>query len=491
MATLDELLQQLGFGGVTRNRAGQIVTNTNDVVPGAMAGLADTLYGAGRGTLAGTAAVGGIPGDINQMYVNKFGALFPSQPAPPTSEQISQAVKRAVPPLNLSRDNTGRVATSLGENVVSPMVAPESLLGAARATKGLPVGMSIKEVKQSGLIGTPYQRSLEQGYEQGWYHGTTGDVKEFRPDLLGEATGAASAKQGFFFARDPIAPPKEMTQKSSDPDSIAFLKRLGKTNAEIEAMNTISMKGHGANQASGYAQVGGSREYREAMRKAAVAEKNKNWPEYEKQTQIAEDLEIGRMNQAQTLVAKHGEARDLMLSKVENASPEIKKNMGYGWYNNPAQLELVRKEYIKELGKDKAADVVNAIDKYKSLTAERMALDVQSGANVIPAALRYKNPMVYDFKGSAYRDQTYNDLVSEARAKGHDALILRNTFDPGAGTAKLIDVGVVFDPGQIRSKFAQFDPAKLGKPDLVAEVVPLGLLGQEQLEMKKEKKPKK
>jgi hypothetical protein len=488
MASLDDLLRQLGIGGVTRNRAGQIVTNTNDIVPVATAGLADTLYGAGRGTLAGTAAIGGIPGDINQMYVNKFGALFPNQPAPPTSEQISTAVKRAVPPLNLSRDNTGSVATSLGENVVAPITAPESLLGAARATKGMPVGMSIKEVKQSGLIGSPYERSLQQGYEHDWYHGTTGDIKEFRPDLLGEATGAASAKQGYFFARDPIAPPKEMTQKSSDPEAIAFLKRLGKTDAEIEAMNTVSMKGHGANQASGYAQLGGSREYREAMRKAAAAEKNKNWAEYEKQTQIAEDLEIGRMNQAQTLVAKHGEARDLMLSKVENASPEIKKNMGYGWYNNPEQLNAVRKAYINELG---AADVVDAIDKYKSLTAERIALDAQSGANVIPAALRYKNPMVYDFKGSAYRDESYNDLVREAKAKGHDALILRNTYDPGAGTAKLIDVGVVFDPGQIRSRFAQFDPAKVGKPDLVAGVVPLGLLGQDQLELKKEKKPKK
>lgn len=133
MASLDDLLRQLGIGGVTRNRAGQIVTNTNDVIPVATAGLADTLYGAGRGTLAGTAAIGGIPGDINQMYVNKFGALFPSQPAPPTSEQISTAVKRAVPPLNLSRDNTGRVATSLGENVVSPMVSPESAIRAGRA----------------------------------------------------------------------------------------------------------------------------------------------------------------------------------------------------------------------------------------------------------------------------------------------------------------------------------------------------------------------
>lgn len=353
---------------------------------------------------------------------------------------------------------------------------------------------SIKTPKvASGLLGTPEQRRLEQGYDTGWYHGTTGDIKEFKTDLLGEATGAASAKQGFFFARDPIAPPKEMTRKSNDPDTIAFLKRLGKSDAEIEAMNTVSMKGHGADQASGYAQIGGSREYREAMRKAAAAEKNRNWSEYEKQTQIAEDLEIGRINQAQSLVAKHGDARDEMLAKVENASPELKKFMGYGWYNNPAQLDVVKKEYISKLGKDKAADVVNAIDRYKSLTAERLALDVQSGANVLPIALRYKNPMVYDFKGSAYRDQTYADLVAQAKAGGHDALIMRNTYDPGAGTAKLIDVGVVFNPSQIRSKFAQFDPAKMGSTDILAAGVPIGLLGSTQVDLpkKQEKKPKK
>lgn len=353
---------------------------------------------------------------------------------------------------------------------------------------------SIKTPKvASGLLGTPEQRRLEQGYDTGWYHGTTGDIKEFKTDLLGEATGAASAKQGFFFARDPIAPPKEMTRKSNDPDTIAFLKRLGKSDAEIEAMNTVSMKGHGADQASGYAQIGGSREYREAMRKAAAAEKNRNWSEYEKQTQIAEDLETKRMNQAQSLVAKHGDARDEMLAKVENASPELKKLMGYGWYNNPAQLDVVKKEYISKLGKDKAADVVNAIDRYKSLTAERLAFDVQSGANVLPIALRYKNPMMYDFQGSAYRDQTYADLVAQAKAGGHDALIMRNTYDPGAGTAKLIDVGVVFNPSQIRSKFAQFDPAKMGSTDILAAGLPVGLIGSTQVELpkKQEKKPTK
>jgi hypothetical protein len=366
---------------------------------------------------------------------------------------------------------------------------------------------NIKPVKpSSGLSGTPYQRSLEQGYEQGWYHGTTGDVKEFRPDLLGESTGAASAKQGFFFARDPIAPPVELTKKSANlnPNIVNALKAKGKTQADIDAMNTISMKGHGADQASGYAQLGGDREYKEAMRMANIAEKKGNWNEYDKQMQIAENFAIKKQQDAQSLVAKYNDTRDELTTKLQNLwfGKNVPKDPGeaydklsgvlpYGWEGDPKKLEQIKQILVGKFGEKESKDAIKAIDQFKATRAERIALDAQSGANVIPAALRYKNPMVYDFKGSAYRDQTYNDLVSEAKAKGHDALILRNTFDPGAGTAKLIDVGVVFDPGQIRSKFAQFDPAKLGKPDLVAGVVPLGLLGQEQLEMKKEKKPKK
>ena len=196
MASLDELLQQLGFGGVTRNRAGQIVGNTNDVIPVATAGLADTLYGAGRGTLAGTAAIGGIPGDINQMYVNKFGALYPNEPAPPTSEQISQAVKRAVPPLNLSKDNTGRVATSLGENVVSPMVAPESLLSAGTKTAKYAAPV-IGDAAEQYAVKTGLLAPLVA------YHGSPAKFEKFDISKMGTGEGQQVYGRGMYFAENP------------------------------------------------------------------------------------------------------------------------------------------------------------------------------------------------------------------------------------------------------------------------------------------------
>ena len=359
-----------------------------------------------------------------------------------------------------------------------------------KATKGLPVGMSIKDVSapqeaalrlaqqraaQVGQSINPQTRMLEQGFEPDWYHGGTGDVMQFRPDLLGETTGAASAKKGFFFARDPKNPPAAMLKKTSDPAAEDLLRKLGIPEDEIAKLNTVSMQGHGAETASGYAQIGGSREYKDAMRKAKSAEKRGNWDEYEKQMAIAEDSEIKRMNYAQSLVAQYGDARDEMLASINNAifakklpqaqaeilDAKVKQLMPYGWYNsysNP-QLEGLQKELVDLVGKDSAKTAIDKIKQFQSVRNERALIEkTQEGGNVMPVALRYENPMVYDFAGSPYRDQTYSDLMDQAMSAGNDALILKNTFDPGGGASKLIDVGVMFSPDQIRSRFAAFDP---------------------------------
>ena len=337
-------------------------------------------------------------------------------------------------------------------------------------------------------------RMLEQGYYPEWYHGTTGNITSFRPDLLGEATGAASAKKGFFFARDPQNPPASMLNDVKDKEILQFLEQGGLTPEEIA--QSASMKGHGPETASGYAQIGGSREYRDAMRQAKSAEKRGDWNEHDKQMQIAEDSEINRMNYAQGMVAKYGDARDTMTEKVnqtfyslqhpqakaELLDKKYKELMPYGWYNiyTDKQFDKLKNEIVNLVGKDAATSAVKEINKFQAIKNERALLEkTQEGGNVMPVALRYKNPMVHDFEGKSYREQTYSDLVDQALKGGHDALILKNTFDPGGGPAKLVDVGVVFNPDQIRSVNAAFDPmrktaaiaaaAGLAAPDLLAK----------------------
>lgn len=382
-----------------------------------------------------------------------------------TTEQANRAADALV------RQITGN-PTATAPQVLEATSMPFMQAVAPRASNVISPELDLQMAKEAaeriGLSPNREVRMRELGYDTGWYHGTTGDVEKFRLDLLGEATGAESAKKGFFFARDPIDPPKD----------------------------AIVEKGSGARTASGYSMIGGDREYRDAMRKAAVAEKNQNWDEYEKQMQIAENFAISRLNKSQELVAKYGDARDVMTDKVQNAfynkkltqqeaeelDVKFRELMPYGWYNqfNKEQFDVLKSE-IKKIAPEKLSnDATKAIDDFIKIKNER-ALDeqTQSGSNVIPAALRYKNPLVYDFKGSAYRDTTYAELVEKARQQGNDAVILKNTYDPGAGKAELVDVGVVFEPSQIRSRFAAFDPTRTKEGSILAGAFPIGLLGDE------------
>lgn len=76
------------------------------------------------------------------------------------------------------------------------------------------------------------------------------------------------------------------------------------------------------------------------------------------------------------------------------------------------------------------------------------------GENIMPVKLQIANPFVRDFEGDSYRDVSYNELLATAEAGGYDGAIFKNTSD-GAGVT---DIYVVFDPSQIRSRYATFDP---------------------------------
>jgi hypothetical protein len=472
--------------------------------------------------------IGGLLGYLRDprrtQQMQGLAGLLESTGIPKTVERLAYGE----PLTNLQQANVPTLRPETADALMTLLPNLPITGKAIQATKGLPVGMSIKDVsktsiapqsqainlaeqraQQLGQSVNPETRMLQQGYEQGWYHGSTGDIKSFDKGLLGESTGAESAKKGFFFARDPQNPPASMLQKSNDPASIQMLKKLGMSEEEISKLNTVSMAGHGAETAVGYAKMGGSREYKNAMRQAKSAEKRGNWDEYEKQMAIAEDSAIKRNQDLQSLVASYGDKRDVMLDEINKAflnknlpqeeaialDQQLKKLMPDYWYTKDPQkhLPVIKENLIKNVGQDKAKPALNAIDDFMKNYNERMLMEhTEEGSNVMPVALRYENPLVYDFQGSTYRDQTYADLIDQALREGRDAVILKNTFDPGAGPSKLIDVGVVFEPDQVRSKFAAFDPlrktaaiaasAGLAAPDLLAQEVDYTLLPPEKKE---------
>ena len=112
-----------------------------------------------------------------------------------------------------------------------------------------------------------------------------------------------------------------------------------------------------------------------------------------------------------------------------------------------------------EVGRKIALGKASSGEELQRWKNEEISLDMQlkhKGQNIMPVKLRMTNPLVHDFKGESYRDVSYHDLIQAAKDKGHDGVIMKNTTDGGPKT----DIYTVFEPQQIRSRYAMFEPEK-------------------------------
>ncbi len=72
------------------------------------------------------------------------------------------------------------------------------------------------------------------------------------------------------------------------------------------------------------------------------------------------------------------------------------------------------------------------------------------GSNVMPAFLKLENPLIHDFAGGTFREQSFSQLLEEAEEEGHDGAIFENVDDSKYGGIAS-DVYIVFEPTQIKS----------------------------------------
>lgn len=114
----------------------------------------------------------------------------------------------------------------------------------------------------------------------------------------------------------------------------------------------------------------------------------------------------------------------------------------------------------------RAHDVSTAENQHRTSEAGRAG--IVPGANVMPVYLRMKNPLVVDAQGRSWDEVNY-DAVARARAGGHDGLIIRNVIDSTtAETAIPTTIRAVFNPSNIRSINARFDPQKSRSHDILS-----------------------
>jgi hypothetical protein len=107
---------------------------------------------------------------------------------------------------------------------------------------------------------------------------------------------------------------------------------------------------------------------------------------------------------------------------------------------------------------------------------DRRAFDYQGAtAETIPVYLKSRNPKVVDWGGRPFRGKekdgsgfSIRDYIDQARADGHDSVIIRNVIDTYDGKGKASTIRAVFDPSNIRSVNAAFDPEKSTSSTLLA-----------------------
>jgi len=135
----------------------------------------------------------------------------------------------------------------------------------------------------------------------------------------------------------------------------------------------------------------------------------------------------------------------------------------------------------------------------------------QSLGAVYPAKLSLQNPLVIDAKNNNWNNITINNdalklkgfeagkqkastdyIAYIARQNGYDGLIIKNAKDNPVGVSgEVSDVYTAFKPEQIKSIFNRgtYDPKD---KRILYSAAPVGLIaGQDKLELKKEKQPKK
>jgi hypothetical protein len=322
------------------------------------------------------------------------------------------------------------------------------------------------------------QRANEFGGQANWYRGSAMDEGgELSKKFLGENTNSPSARRGFFFASNPetASSPSYATMSHdvlSDYVRARFKQLTGKNNPPEDSM-----------QAWKY--------LIEEVPQPIVDEKVKKGFDalYNTDYQLKNEMEETLIGHIKNLIERDDGEK---FAKAINGVLRYKDDSGMGIGEVSDELKNMVFKYIPEI--KRFTDAINESDYiYRALQASSRLFpawarggegdgilsdsifdNANLGANVGKFKLNMQNPYIHDMGGSGYREVSYDEILANALAGGHDSAIIKNTYDGGD---QMTDIGVVFEPNQARSINAAFDPAKRNSANLMAgiAVAPIGV----------------
>lgn len=134
----------------------------------------------------------------------------------------------------------------------------------------------------------------------------------------------------------------------------------------------------------------------------------------------------------------------------------------YSRYARPQYIKDLENEY-KKLEKEAQKtgnwdDYYRAYEKYEDaeLTYAYNEDNQRTNAeNQKEVYLNLTNPLIHDFKGMEYRDESYYDLLKQAKENGNDGAIFKNTYDgygeKGSWDNPMTNIYVAFESNQIKN----------------------------------------
>jgi len=279
------------------------------------------------------------------------------------------------------------------------------------------------------VYGDKAKRMKDMGFgDKTWFHGTTVPIDEFQNTAKGLSTNAQSAKKGFFFAQDPST--------ASDYANLANEKGIVREGDKVTT-KWLSAK-----------------EYQESVSPDVI--KDLKYDLYEKQSLLKKYSDMLE-NTEQTILNRKTKKIPEGITPQEHAD-DIK------WLEEKANNF-----------KDKINGLNNFILENDKKINFLQRESESGGQNVLPVRLKgnKENIHVKNYGGESYRDTTYADEMAKAQASGKTGVLFKNTYDPADQSNRVRqNIAAVFEPNQIRSEFAAFDPRFKNSAKLMAGVSP-------------------
>jgi hypothetical protein len=102
------------------------------------------------------------------------------------------------------------------------------------------------------------------------------------------------------------------------------------------------------------------------------------------------------------------------------------------------------------------------------------------GSSIYPLMARSQDFLPYEAEGANWM-RANRPAIDAAEQAGYSGALIKNVKDnAGANLGTIADVLATSDPSRFRSRFAAFDPMRTKEADILAGVLPLGLLTDEE-----------